>query len=399
MRRFVWLVGTLLLAIAPSFAVLAQAGRQDAATQRAVTYIRTQQAPDGSFAGFGAGSTADAIYALVAAHVNPAEVKKGQASAIDGLVKLAPEASKDAGITAKFILAALLVGQNPRALGGDDLVATLEQGFNAATGRYGKDITSHALALLALRAAGVTVRPAAIVALEKLQLPDGGWSFDGASATGSDTNTTALAYQALVSTGGTDQAKQKAVAYLHAQQNADGGFPYSQTSKFGNASDANSTALNLQAILSSGEPLTGWAKNGKTPLDRLLAFQNPSGAFRFQDAQPADNQLATYQAIPAVEGKPFPLEVIAVAQPAQPAQTAGPGLPSTAATGATAAATAVTTATPEATVQPILAVPTPTGTGPARLPDTGVLPAPFLPVALFGLAIVAAGLLARRRHA
>ena len=358
-RRIVWLAITLLFAVTTSRAVLAQANPQDAAVQKALGYMRTQQGADGTFAGFGAGSTADAIYALTAAGANAADFRNGQASAVDGLVKGAPEAAKDAGVAAKFVLAALDAGQNPRSLGGTDVLATVEKSYNSATGRYGKDVTGHALALLALHAAGSTIPPEAIAALEKLQLSDGGWSFDGTTATGSDTNTTSLAYQALVSTGGTDQARQKAMAYFHAQQNADGGFPYSQTSKFGNASDANSTALSIQAILASGQSPNDWAKNGKTPLDRLLAFQNPSGAFRFQDAQPADNQLATYQAVPAVVGKPYPLKVMA----AQPGVSTQNGT-----------------------------------TAPTRLPTTGGLPAPLLPLLAFGLAVMAAGLVVRQRR-
>ena len=306
-------VGMLLLVAVPNLTALAQGGANAAAVQKAVAFIRTQQAPDGTFAGFGAGSTADAIIALAAANVNVAEVRNGQTSAVEALATLGPEAAKDVGGAAKFVLAALLAGQSPRTVGGADLVAAVEQGFDAATGRYGADVTSHAYALLALRAAGATIPPEAVTALEKLQLPDGGWSFDGTPATGSDTNTTALAIQALVAVGGTGEAKTKAMAYLRSQQNADGGFPYSQTSQFGNASDANSTALSIQAILATGEALSGWAKEGKTPLDRLLAFQNASGAFRFQDGQPEDNALATYQAIPPVSGKTYPLEGIAIA--------------------------------------------------------------------------------------
>ncbi len=305
MRRTVYIL-ILLLALLPVTTLRAQG--VDGTLQPTLDYIRTQQAADGTFAGFGAGSTADAVIALATAGVNATGFNNGGASALDGLSKLAPEAAKDAGIAGKFVLAALAAGQNPRSLGGTDLLAVVEQSFDAATGRYGKDITAHALALLALHATNSTIDNAALSAVESMQLPDGGWSFDGTMTTGSDTNTTALVLQALAAAAPTSAARAKGIAYLHTQQNADGGFPYSQASQYGNASDANSTALSLQAIIANGEDTATWTKAGATPATRLEAFKNTSGAFRFQDTPPDDNQLATYQAVPALLGKTLVFE-------------------------------------------------------------------------------------------
>jgi LPXTG-motif cell wall-anchored protein len=299
-RRIVHIL-VLFLVLLPVTTLRAQG--TDPALQPTLAYMRSQQGADGTFAGFGAGSTADAVIALATAGVNSATFNNGGASALDGLTNLAPEAAKDPGVAAKFVLATVAAQQNPRALGGTDLVAAVEQGFDSATGRYGKDVTAHALALLALHATGTSINPAAISATESLQLPDGGWSFDGTAATGSDTNTTALVLQALAAAAPSSAARAKGIAYLRTQQNDDGGFPYSQTSQFGNASDANSTALSIQAILANNENLDDWTKAGATPATRLLALQNPSGAFRFQDEPADDNQLATYQAVPAVLGR------------------------------------------------------------------------------------------------
>jgi prenyltransferase beta subunit len=377
-------LGLLVLAVFPHALVSAQGGTNDAAAQKAVAYIRTQQAADGTFAGFGAGSTADALYALAAMGINAADFKNNGASATEGLAKAAPEAAKDSGVAAKFVLAALLTGQNPRAVGGIDLVAVVQNGYDAAAERYGKDTTSAALALLALRAAGEHVQPASVTKLEQQQLPDGGWSFDGTAATGSDTNTTSLVLQALIASNGTQDVRTKALGYIRAQQNADGGFPYSQASQFGNASDANSTALSIQAILAAGESVANWTKEGKTPLDRLIAFQNPSGAFRYQDGTPDDNQLATYQAVPAIVGKTFPLQPIAVAQPAAP--TATPE-------GALAPAPTVD---PVTTTSP---VPAPVAGGAAQLPDTGAPAPPVLALLTAALVVLALGIGLRRRSA
>lgn len=380
MRRLLMVLCMVLLSLSGT-TVQAQGGTNDA-IQKAVAYTRAQQGPDGVFAGFGATASADAVIALVDTGLKATDIKNGQASAIDGLAKQAPDAATKVGVAAKFILASLVAGQSPRSLGGVDLIKAVENGYKPDLARYGDDVTSDALALLALRVAGDTVRPETIVALEKLQLPDGGWSFDGNAATGSDTNTTAIVFQSLVSIGGTGEAKSKALAYLRAQQNGDGGFPYSQTSQFGNASDTNSTALGIQAILASGEPMANWVKNGKSPVERLLAFQNPSGAFRFQDAQADDNQFATYQALPALAGKTYPLDPILITQPA-PENT--PALTPAPITG-----TLPLTGTPTIT-------PTLTPGTPVRLPDTGGSTLP-LTIALSGaVLLLTAGLFLRRR--
>src|SRR5205085_6396915 len=133
--------------------------------------------------------------------------------------------------------------------------------------------------------------------LNQAQLADGGWSFDGSAATGSDTNTTALAVQALVAAGAPGDATTRGIGYLKSQQNADGGFPYSKTSSFGSASDANSTALVVQALAAAGVDPRTLKQSGGDPIDALLDFQNASGAFRYQAAQSDDNDLATAQAI------------------------------------------------------------------------------------------------------
>lgn len=301
---------------------------QTADTTTALAYVRSQQAADGSFAGFGAGSTADAVYALVAAGVQPATFRNTGETALAGLRTLAPGAATTTGGAAKFALALLMAGETTVLSDGSDLLTVIEQGRNSATGQYGSDVSAHAFALLALRAAG---RPAARDAaphdaLKKLQLPDGGWSFAGSAATGSDTNTTALAIQALIAVEGPSAAVSRAVAYLKTQQNSDGGFPFSQASAFGTASDANSTAYVIQGLIAAGEDPNSVTKHGKSPLDRLRAFQNSSGAFRYQDTPPDDNAGATYQALPALLGKTFPLS--ALSAPAAPVPTT-PGLPST----------------------------------------------------------------------
>ncbi|HEX6288505.1 MAG TPA: prenyltransferase/squalene oxidase repeat-containing protein [Herpetosiphonaceae bacterium] len=391
---YLWAALALIAPYAPAYA---QQPRPE--IDKAVEYIRGQQQADGSFAGFGPGSTADAIFALSAANVNIAEIKKGNASPVDFLRAQAKAAGQDTGLAAKFVIAMLLAGQSPTAEG-VDLTVDVQKGYNEQTAQYGKDVTAHAYALIALVAAGQTPRPEAVEALKKLQLPDGGWSFDGTPATGSDTNTTALAVQALKAARDTSDAIGKAVAYYRAQQNADGGFPYSQSSQYGNASDANSTALSIQALIAAGEDLNNWAREGKTPAQRLMAFQNASGAFRYQDAQPEDNVLATYQAIPALVGRTLPLEGIAIALPEQPAGSPVPGpsgTPSPLPSGSPAPMPVPSgSPAPMPSGSPAPSSP-PVGGIPAQLPNTGLID--LTPVlALIGALSLLTGFVANRRR-
>lgn len=310
-----WSTTLLLLATFIAVPVLAQ---EIAAADQAIAFIKTQQQPDGSFAGFGPASTADAVFALAGAGQNVADICAGGKSAVDYIVAQAPQQAGDVGVSAKFLIAMLLAEQ-PASGQGYDLPAAVQAGYDAASSRYGADITSHSYALIALAAAEKPVAPEAYEALRTLQLPDGGWSFDGAAATGSDTNTTSLAIQALAAEGAGDAAIAKAVGFLKAQQNDDAGWPYVKGGPGGGASDANSTALAIQGLLAAEQDFDDFTKNGVAPLDRLLAFQNTSGAFRYQDGQNEDNAFATYQAVPAVLGGTLPNAAVGAGPAALPA--------------------------------------------------------------------------------
>lgn len=288
------------------------AGPYREAALGALSWIASQQQADGSFPGFGPGSTADAILAICAVGGDPNGFLRGENSPITFLAAQAREISTSAGGTAKTILAALCAGKDPRRFGGVDLVAALEAAYDARQGTYGTDLTGHAFALLALSATGRPIPAAAVEYLRRVQTPEGGWAWDGNPASGgADTNSTALAVQALVAAGvaASDPTVQNALAYFHTQQNADGGFPYARSSPWGSESDSNSTAYVVQALCAAGEDPEGpsWTVEGHTPLTFLLQMQLPGGAFQWQGAAPGENALSTYQAVPALMLRPFPL--------------------------------------------------------------------------------------------
>jgi LPXTG-motif cell wall-anchored protein len=304
----------------------------NAAAQAALGWLLARQQDDGAFPGFDAGASADAIFAIAAAGADPNGVLKNGASPVSYLgAQAGSYAAKSAAAAGKLTLAAVAAGKDPRGFGGQNLLQVLAANYDARTGQYGGDVTGHAYALLALASAGQPLPAEAIAALERLQLPDGGWSFDGNAATGSDTNTTALAIQALAAARARGEPLKRALAYLKSQQNADGGFPYAKTSAFGAETDANSTAVAIQAIVAAGDDPRAWRQGDRDPVGALLALQNPSGAFRYQAAAPDDNDLASAQAIPALLLKPFPIRTTSLpaAQPAPAPVTTPAELPRT----------------------------------------------------------------------
>ena len=288
------------------------AGPYTEAALGALSWVAAQQQPDGGFPGFGASSTADAVYAICAVGGDPNGILTDGRSPISYLGDHVQELTAAAGSTAKAILAAVCAGKDPRAFGGADLVAVLEGAYDPAAGHYGPDLAGHAFALLALASVGRPIPDAAVAWLRQAQTPEGGWAWSGDPApAGADTNSTALAIQALVAAGvsPTDPVVTSALAYLHTQQNADGGFPYAKPSPYGSDTDANSTAYVVQGLVAAGEEPEGpaWMAGGKSPLAALLALQQPSGGLLWQAAVPGENALATYQAIVALMLKPFPL--------------------------------------------------------------------------------------------
>jgi hypothetical protein len=227
-------------------------------------------------------------------------------------------------------LATLILVEHARGLDPAALVTRLlatKQASGPDAGLFGvQDATydgayRQALSLLALAATGGTDADA-VAWLKAEQCADGGWmgnradtaapcpAFDTGSFVGEDSNGTAMAAQALVALGETPAHDPR--DFLAGAQNADGGFAF--TPGFG--SDTNSTGVAVQALVAYGEDLRDWAAPHGTPLGFLRSMQlgNPpattAGAFAFQPGPGgalAANAFATVQAVPALAGLAFPL--------------------------------------------------------------------------------------------
>jgi hypothetical protein len=286
-------------------APLRVAAAPPAGAPEAVAWLHSQQQQDGGFSnGFSDGSdlptTADAVVAMVSAGVSPSEWTMEGQSPMDYLARAASQIdSSESGKLAKLVMAVVASGGQPSTFAGEDWVAKLQSGWDPGSGLYAGDVYSGALAVLALHAAGAPIDPGAVDGLLGYRLPDGSFAFNGDPTPGSgDSNTTALVVQALVATGGHADLTAPSLAYFRASQNPDGGWTYQKPSPYGEATDANSTALVLQALLAAGEDPATWGEPSRV----LLGLQRSNGALVFNVDTPSDNLLATVQAIPALAG-------------------------------------------------------------------------------------------------
>jgi hypothetical protein len=283
---------------------------------RAILYLQGQQS--GSDGSIPVGASTDAVseeYAIgaAAAGYDPTALRHGSGPSVMAyLAAHAATACSSAGACGELLQAVAAAGLNPASFGGVDLLTTLDGFYNAGTGVFGNgEAFIQTLAIQGLVAAHQPVPPVALHHLVAAQDSDGGWDYllikdDPNGRTNfdtSDTNSTAMGLMAL-DAAGVHSRDRSALAWLHTQQDADGGFPY----QAGSGSDPDSTALVLQALIAAGQnpEAPAWAPGGHAPLAELIATQDGNGGFTFP-GNTAPDPFTTAQVPPALERAAYPL--------------------------------------------------------------------------------------------
>lgn len=275
------------------------------AAASALEWLGSQQDPATGGFGGGAGSAVEVLLALGANDETAASWRTAAESPSlrDFLRTRATRYSRENVAAAGKLAVANAAASGCRTVRSQTPRAYL----TADTPVYAPDSGFNAWGILGAAALSETVPAAAVDALLGQQQPDGGWEWQ--AGFGSDTNTTAVAVQALVAAGQPvdSSAVFSGLAFLKSGQTEDGGIVY-DPSKPEQGADANSTAYAIQAIAAAGQDPTGgeWTVGDHTPVSFLLSLQLPDGSFEWQPGRGAD-LLATAQAVPALLRAPYPV--------------------------------------------------------------------------------------------
>jgi len=352
MRRLALPALSLSAIVLAAVAIAATAGpapERRGALDRTVRYLQESQQPGGGFGASGEPSQISGAWtalALAAAGINPRD--QARAGGVDAYAHLVShyregiEETECAPIACTTTLERELMvvnasGTDPHDFGGVDLVAELldradpEGWFPHVPGGV-PGVNDTVFAVFALAPvqepeAQAPIRRAADW-IEAAQLDNGGWSWN-ATSTLDEVDLTGAAIQALAAAGRPGSAAVKeGLAYLHAAQTPDGGFP-----DFPGASEANvaSTAWAVQAIWAVGENPEGWTTGSgeptEEPLDYLESMQEADGHIRWKRSRDLNGVWMTAYVAPAFAGQAWPIPAAprAIETPAAERQAAPGG--------------------------------------------------------------------------
>ncbi len=299
-------LASLSQAASPAAAAVTEAQAM-AAAQHGAQWIASQQEADGDLGSFGGDWS---MTALASAGVNAADVRTSllDPSAQDFYLSLWTSDGPGGAATddERAILAGYAGGlQTSRLDAQTNILADLATQFDGHQLGGRGATNADAFGLLALDVSGAPTELMSVLAqsLREQQDADGGWNFAAGAAT-SDVDMTGAAIAALCAAGATpeDPVLVRAFAYLHAAQDpATGGFVSSSLGL-----NTDTTGWVTSGLRRCGVKPGSWSTaQGKTPLDFLLAQQNPDGSFQWQAGDGNEDLYATQDAVRPLAGAAF----------------------------------------------------------------------------------------------
>ncbi len=259
------------------------------ALDAALSYLSTQQSPDGGIIGLTGssdpGTTARAMLAFAANGIIPSEfTSSNDLSVADYLTENYPTYVYDGnGLlfpgNAGLVLAALGVEEAAPTKLLEDLSSTLQQdgSFSSeASVEFNSGAVTdlnQAFAIIGLINTRHDVPVSAIEYLINRQAEDGTWD----NGFGPDLDTTAIVVIALVGSGQVETnhfAIQSALELFRSNQQENGGWkPAWDTDPI----NVDTTGWIMQALLTAGEDFNNWKQGENTPVSALINQQQPDG--------------------------------------------------------------------------------------------------------------------------
>lgn len=274
----------------------------------AARYLVSAQNRDGGWgpapgARSNAVQTSWAVVGLAAAGYDPLRVRMRGRSPAGLLRRYAARSRATADIERTAI--ALAAAGLPASTGG--LSARLRRS-QRSDGSFAGLVNLTSYGLIALRASGLPASSSRVQRaarwIEARQNPDGGFNFArrGSPATVDDT---AGALQALSAAGRRGTVARRALSYLLARQNRDGGFPFQPPGR----SNSQSTALAAQAMVSMGTSPAARRGASRSPLGFLGTRQQRSGMIRYSSTSAATPVWVTSQGLAALGRRALPVRI------------------------------------------------------------------------------------------
>lgn len=274
----------LTIAITAATAVPAKSASDGVAAVRGARWL-VARAPVA-----GDGAAADALVAMRAAGVLRRTDARRRAAA---LRRGAPGYAIRPGAAAKVALGLIASGQgNPRCAGRIDLIGRIR----ARGGRLGT-VMDQTLAIMALHALHAKI-PASVTGLLAGSRGRGGWNLSMSRSGPDSVTSTALAILALRQAGvpAGDRNLRAGYAWLLSRRFASGGYGEDG----GGASQANATALAIRAGLALG-------RRDTRAIRALRSLQPRDGSFVFTRTDGGSRLLATNDAVLALLGRTAPV--------------------------------------------------------------------------------------------
>lgn len=180
--------------------------------------------------------------------------------------------------------------------GASDRAAAALAALQRPDGTIGEALNSTYWGALALAQLGRPVPAATVRAIERGQSRGGG--FPWIRGVAPDSDDTSAAVQALAAAGVRGTPVQRALAYLRARRNADGGYGLAP----GAPSNAQSTAWAIQAFLATG------AQPPAAAFRYLRRLTRADGSVRYSARYATTPLWVSSQVLPALARRPFPLQ-------------------------------------------------------------------------------------------